>query len=291
MGVIREDQSEFLLYDIPDFPVYFRKNNIHADTLFEDMAVHWHDEVEIICVVSGRVGYLLNGEELELSEGDVLFINSRQLHVCVQKKCECELYCLIFHPALLCASAAMNQCVTSVISESAPYLLLNREDKRAKTIFSETAAIEGYNMHKPTGRIATMQSIYGLWLGIYRAAVGCRPIDAAQGGDLSVVRQMMCYAQENYAGRVTLQDLCRAGNVGRTKCTQLFARYLNTTPMEYLRNLRIENSIRMMEKGMRVSEAGLNSGFSDVSHFSKAFSLKTGKSPRQYMRQKKGEEE
>lgn len=42
--------------------------------------MHWHDDIEFIRVVSGRINYLVNDNVIELNEGDIIFVNSQQIH-------------------------------------------------------------------------------------------------------------------------------------------------------------------------------------------------------------------
>jgi len=72
-------------------------------------------------------------------------------------------------------------------------------------------------------------------------------------------------------------------------CSELFKKYLNTTPMGYVRDFRIEKSIKLMKSGMTISEAAHSTGFSELSHFSKVFRGKMNMSPKEYMEQSRRE--
>ena len=99
----------------------------------------------------------------------------------------------------------------------------------------------------------------------------------------------MLFVQEHCSEDITLDELCRAGNVGKTKCSELFKKYLNTTPMGYVRDFRIEKSIKLMESGMTISEAAHSTGFSELSHFSKVFKSKMLTNPKEYMERRRRE--
>ncbi len=282
MADIKDDRSELLHYDNPEFQVMFRKNHIPSCCIFSDMSVHWHDEVEFIYVISGSVGYLVNGETLIIPQGYGLFVNSRQLHLILQNGQDCILYCLIFHPAMLCSSATVAKSVSDIVSGDIPYILFDGSDDEGKKMLDNIASIHGLS-DDTGGQLDTMSALYGIWSGLHRKAnVACRN-DSIISGDLVVIRQIMLFVQEHFADDITLDDICLSGNVGKTKCSSLFKKYLNATPMGYVRDYRIEKSIKLMDAGMTISEAADKTGFSDLSHFSKVFRSKMNISPKEYM--------
>ncbi len=290
MADIRDDRSELLHYDNPEFQVFFRKNYIPHNCSFSDISVHWHDEVEFIYVVSGSVGYLVNGTVLRVPQGHGLFVNSRQLHLILQNGEDCVLYCLIFHPTMLCTSAAVAKSISEIVTGNIPCILLDRSDEDGKNILDTIASI--YALYDDAdGHLEAMRALYGIWRSLRRKAnVACKN-DLNISGELVVIKQIMLFVQEHCSENITLDDICRIGNIGKTKCSKLFNKYLNTTPMGYVRDYRIEKSIKLMEAGCTVSEAADRTGFSDLSHFSKVFRAKMKVSPKEYNEIRKRESE
>lgn len=288
MADIRDDRSELLHYDNPEFSVFFRKNYIPSDCAFTDMSVHWHDEVEFIYVLSGSIGYLVNGTTLQVPQGHGLFVNSRQLHLILQNGQDCVLYCLIFHPTILCSSAVIAKSVSDIVSGDIQYIELDGADKDCKSILDGIASIDGLR-NDIDGQFEAMRALYSIWRGLHHKANVTGGNDTAVGGDLVVIRRIMLFVQEHCSEELTLDDICRAGSVGRTKCSELFRKYLNTTPMGYVRDFRIEKSIKLMDSGTTVSEAAHSTGFSELSHFSKVFKSRMNMSPREYMERRRRE--
>lgn len=101
MADIRDDRSECLHYDNPDFHVQFRKNKIRADDILDDISIHWHDEVEFIYVIKGSIRYQLQDKIVQIKAGEGIFVNSRQLHLIVSNHVEVTLYFAIsFFPIM-----------------------------------------------------------------------------------------------------------------------------------------------------------------------------------------------
>ena len=68
MAQFREDRSELLHFDDPEFPVQYRKNFIPKDAVLDGMIFHWHEEVEFIYVLKGSVDYQLNKKHVHMEE-------------------------------------------------------------------------------------------------------------------------------------------------------------------------------------------------------------------------------
>ena len=63
-----------------------------------------------------------------------------------------------------------------------------------------------------------------------------------------------------------------AGNCCKTKCTSLFQKYLNTSPMLYLNRYRLEKSVFLLRNtAMSITEIAYACGFSNTSYFCELF--------------------
>jgi AraC-like DNA-binding protein len=88
-----------------------------------------------------------------------------------------------------------------------------------------------------------------------------------------------------YAETVSLSELSRELNVHPVHISRSFARYFHCTLGEYLRNLRVERSLRSMScRTLSLTEIATACGFADQSHFTRSFKQKMGVSPSIYRR-------
>lgn len=55
------------------------------------------------------------------------------------------------------------------------------------------------------------------------------------------------------------------------------------SPVDYLKNYRLEHAARLLKDGMRVSEVALMVGFTSSSYFAKCFRAKFGMIPKEYV--------
>lgn len=283
MADIRSNQSEVLHYDNPMFRVFFRKNYILANEKLYDVSIHWHDEPELIYVTKGYTNYRLNGRSVRIRAGEGIFVNAGQLHLIEPGTEDCELFCLIFHPMVIGNSEYLYKTyvVPVIENEDMPYLMLSENVAWQARILKAVAGMEPY--YNASDELRVLGILHGLWDDIYRNAGifgGGRP---GFNHSLECARKMMNFIHENYAGKIGLSDIAAAGMVGRTKCTEVFSRYLNQTPMEYLCTFRIDLAAGFLrETDDTITEIAYRVGFANSSYFTKSFRSVMGVSPREF---------
>ena len=279
----KNGQPEVLHYDNPDFPVFIRRNYIEQPDELEDAFIHWHDELEFIYVLSGDIKYLINGERIALRAGEGVFVNSRQLHRILGGTNKCELLCLIFSPMLLCAAKYVTgKFVQSILSaEDLPYIFLKSDMDWQKNILQKIAAIyESTNYGEE--ELEIMAHLYHMWHLIVNNVKGQKQKSNANN-DLMYVKTMIEFIQGAYEERITLYDICKSGNMGKNKCTSLFWKYTNMSPVDYVRHYRVEKGIELLKYShMTITEIAYATGFSGASYFAETFRKYMGCSPVQF---------
>lgn len=92
------------------------------------------------------------------------------------------------------------------------------------------------------------------------------------------------WTEGSFQEQITLDDAASAVNLSRFHFSRKFKTHTGSTYMEFLMNLRLENSLYQLNKGLSVSETAEKSGFSDVSYFIKKFRSFYNQTPFQYQK-------
>ncbi len=90
--------------------------------------------------------------------------------------------------------------------------------------------------------------------------------------DIIMTTAMIGYIQKNYQNKILLKDISSAGNCCKTKCTALFKKHLDVSPMVYLNRYLLEKSVLLIKNTtMSITEIAYACGFSGTSYFCELF--------------------
>ncbi len=276
----RADGSERVKYDYDGYMAYIRHSflskypNFAADS-------HWHDDLEFISVLSGSMDYNVNGEILHLEAGQGILVNARQIHYGFSNEHkDCEFYCVLLHPMLLCTSQYIDRdFVSPVLSDSSlPYVFLDSNTDWQREILSDIGCMY-LCKDKPNAPLYIQNAFYHIWIILSENALKEKRAKR-QDRNLSVLKDMLVFVQKNYADKITLQDIAKSGNVSKSTCLVIFKKYVQDTPTNYLIGYRLKKAIKMLKSSdIPITEIALEVGFSGVSYFAETFRKNYGCSP------------
>ena len=98
-----------------------------------------------------------------------------------------------------------------------------------------------------------------------------------------LVKQTIAYLQQNYAERLTRQQMAKAVGVSEDYLGRIFLQELGLSPMEYLNRYRIKEAKMLLNHTCdSITEIADQVGFDDPAYFSRAFRKQVGISPRAF---------
>lgn len=91
------------------------------------------------------------------------------------------------------------------------------------------------------------------------------------------------YIRENICDEeFSIEVLAKQMNMSRSSFYRKIKAITGLTPVDYLKNFRLDYSARLLADGMRVTEVAIQSGFTSSSYFAKCFKAKFGMIPKEY---------
>lgn len=92
------------------------------------------------------------------------------------------------------------------------------------------------------------------------------------------------YIEAHFAQDLSVADIAVAAGISESLLFRLFHNEEHSTPVDYLRRIRIRNAEQMLlvYRDRKISEVGAACGFSDAAYFCKVFKAETGMPPGVY---------
>ena len=299
---VNSDRSETVRYSYTDVPIGFFKGR-HSRYPNGSVPAHWHEDIEIFVPNEGEVIYNINGKLVKVSPGEGLLVNSRRIHSSYTEKMrDCYYNLLIFHPMVLCVSKDIEQKVVQpIIGSSFDYVLLQKgvqwhenilhwfsviRERHVDKSMPKTFAPMEFSILKENDDKSEKSAAVGLVNLIWSEIAGNIDPDErphAECSRLSSMKAMISYIDEHYAEKITLDDIASAGFVSKRTCGNLFENFLYISPMKFLNEYRLKQSIELLKNtDMTITEIAISCGFSGASYYAEAFRKSSGKSPSEY---------
>lgn len=285
---IMQDASEIVRYDEVGIPLSIREGLLSAYPNHRALC-HWHEDIEWVYIRSGQMNYYMNGKRVLLNTGEALMVNSRQMHYGYSENGQdCDFIRILCHPKIFITNSVLYQSyIAPVLSNpSLEYLHLKPEfpeDAEALQLLPEILRIK--KEHPAAYEIEAAALLSLLWCRLLRSHPMI-PNEAAakpKEPDLLVQRDMVSYIYSHYSESINLDEIAAAGKVCRNKCCQIFRRYLNQSPIDFLNHYRLEVSCHLLNNTkLSIAEICTACGFNHQSYYSKIFLRTYSCSPRDF---------
>ena len=288
---LMQDFSEIVHYEHTGIPLYIRAADLSA---YPGMSApcHWHDDIEWVYMISGKMCYYINGKSVLLNEKDSLMVNARQMHYGYSyKEQDCRFLCILFHPSLLGGNKALLQKYVTPVIENADceYLHFSSKQARGQEIAEYLEQIRC--LKEGAANAYEMQAIavrFQLWSSLLQCGeFVIRDSKSDRNGELEIQKNMVSFIYQHYAEQISLNDIAASGNVSRSKCCLIFKHYLQQSPVDFLNTLRLKTSCSLLRNTDKsITEIAFICGFNHLSYFSKLFIRSFGCTPREYRNSK-----
>ncbi|WP_319779269.1 AraC family transcriptional regulator [Maridesulfovibrio sp.] len=105
------------------------------------------------------------------------------------------------------------------------------------------------------------------------------------GPQLEALQRVKDFIDRNYRQKLTLENLAETACLSPFHLQKLYVKKYGQSPQEHLIFRRVQKARSLIKKGVPLSEAAYNSGFSDQSHFSRHFKKVIGISPGHFFKE------
>lgn len=288
---LMQDFSEIVHYEHTGIPLYIRTADLSIYP-GKSAPCHWHDDIEWIYIISGKMCYYINGKRIFLNEKDSLMVNARQMHYGYSyKEQDCHFLCILFHPSLFGSNKILlqNYVVPVIENSDCEYLYFDSKQTRGQEIAQSLEQIRGFKERAQNAyEMQVIAVIFQLWSSLLQSGelvIQDRKNDS--NSDLEIQKNMVSFIYQHYAEPLTLNEIAASGNVSRSKCCLIFKHYLQQSPVDFLNTFRLKTSCSLLRNTEKsITEIAFRCGFNHLSYFSKLFFQSFGCTPREYRNRK-----
>lgn len=294
------------LYKVLDTP-----KQLPEGVNYTSLPPHYHSEMEIFYLRSGKCSFYIDGKEYILTAGSAVLVCPDIMHWAYISDTDVNTVSLAmaFHPRFLTGisgdvvdtkylSGIFNRTVNipPLLSPSVPWQAeILQKYEELLSLYDESDYPDDCTIHRDEVlRIKQNESfaeikIKSLLLDIFYLYMKNSTTDANEKKinkfALSYVLNSIEYIHEHYAEKITLSDLAQRAYMSNEYYTRVFMRYMGCRPFVYINNYRIKQSVSLLiNTNLNVTNIAMKCGFATVNYYNLRFREIMNCTPTEYRR-------
>lgn len=258
---------------------------------------HYHNYIEILYDISGTFEVILNGKYHKLTKGDLVLINSKEVHLINSCDQEGGQYIVLrFEPEVVYSNMFHNHLNLKYVL---PFVLeTSKHQKVIKKEIIETTFIpeilyeitKEFKM-KTFGYELAIQSHIGrilLWILRYFHETSTESMQSALT-DITYIQRLQPsfdYILENFHEEIKATKMASLCNMSSSYFSRTFNEHMGMNFNEYVNYIRITEAEKLLvSTAMNITEIANSVGFSTTSYFIKLFKTYKNISPKQFQKE------
>lgn len=245
-----------------EFPVQiFRDVRTQREIIF---LPHWHEHLELHFILKGHGVFYCNQNPIPVKEGNLIIINSNELHKGVNESNEYTSLVAIFEMSAFSKEIAESNVIFQTLIPS---------DDQVARLFN---AMYQEERHKEFGyKLAMKSKVYELITYLLRHYVVKSETErenTKRMKNLNRLNSVMKYIENNYSDPITNKELADLIHLSEFRFCHLFKESLGQSPSNYINEVRLKKAYHLLQqKDMTIAEIAATVGFQDYNNFGRLF--------------------
>ncbi len=276
------EYNEKKQHGIKDFPIQlYVVGKDHAEYV---MPLHWHKELEIIRIVSGKMALYVNNVQYSLNEGDVAFVNCKHLHRSIPFDCKYE--CIVCDLAMMVkrSSEVYSSYINPIIiGDLTVEPVINKDSSK---LYDSINRLFDILENVPRFyELSTMSELFSIFEQLYKRDMIYQTNPSKKTfSQANMIADLVSWIDENHSEHITLELLAKKSGLTPNYLCRIFKEYTSKTPIEYVNSVRIDNICHDIKWGEKsITEAAIDNGYNDISYFCKVFKKHKGVPAKKYL--------
>lgn len=257
---------------LPDEELPIQLTNNRKNYASEIFFSHWHEHIEMHYIVQGMADFHMGQQCYQVQQGDLLIINSNELHngYCTSAPYSADV--IIFNIPDLSAELAKKNYI---------FQPLIRSDATIRELI--TRIFQEQQLQQPGYKQLCRALVLELFVYLSRNYVlQSLPErdNIKRKRDLERLNAVLYYISNHYMEKISIEQLAEMVCLSQDRFGHLFREGVGQSPLQYINNLRLNKAMSLLKTNeYSVTEVANAVGFRDYNHFGRLFSKHYGCTP------------
>lgn len=254
---------------------------------------HWHYYIELLFFLEGNARVFVGGEYSNVTAGDFVLMNSREVHSIYSEEGTKTRYIVIKfdYEVLYTTSRTVFEAkyilpfILSKVKHQKVFTSQELKDNGIKEIIEE---IYKEFLDKRYGfELAVKNGIGRLFLWVIRdwekKGIKLEGQSIPRDIDIQKLQEVFVYIDKHYAEELSVEEMARMCSMSYSYFSRFFKKVTGRNFTDYLNYIRvIEAEKLLLTTSMNITEVALSTGFTNSSYFIKQFRHYKGIAPKQF---------
>lgn len=249
--------------------------------------MHFHDEIELLFVISGAIRFTLNDETYDIRENMGMLINRRVPHMTqsIEDGTKTLLLQINIEKLMKREYSHINKYLSLIFSgDERDFYVFEKDAPEGVEVYSHMQKIESEYIGQKKGFNTYIKGeLYHILACMYRYEI-LNDVGFKYDKDgMRKISDALLYVDKNFSKQITLEEISDVVNMNPSYFCRFFKKATGKTVMEYINFVRIwkaENLLSLTDES--ILEISMEVGFSSVSYFNRVFKKLKGASPMKY---------
>lgn len=257
----------------------------YMDKTIRNVKLHHHDFYEIYFFISGDVEYYIEGEIYKLKPGDLVLINTTELHQAQINKCEknYERIVLWINKEFLKGLSSENTDIANCFESEDKKTIINIDFDIQRDIESLFHKLLELDKFKGIGKdLLANAYITELMVKINNLAVDEKQVYDNETKKSALIDEMIDYIEENICEELPIDFLAEKFYLSKYHLSREFKKYTNVSIHKFIKLKRLIQAKEHILQNDSITDVYIKCGFGDYSNFFRAFKQEYGITPKQF---------
>lgn len=224
-------------------------------------AFHWHEKIEIARCLNNSFSILIDGVNYILEKGDICVIGGQTVHKFILPEDDTHIAILQFPNEVLLKSDAK-------IRPVKPLIKMEELKEHPNTLKSLNMLLDILHEDGCVGNDEKDEYVNHMYAGLYCLLMrDFGNVEATTRKDKKEKNEfysVVNYVGEHFKENINVQSVAAALYMDRGRLSKLFLKYAGVSLNTYINSLRVSHVKKLIDGGMTVTSAALESGFQSL---------------------------